>query len=323
MEILNNLGICYIGDYINQGSQFDKCRKSNQLGIKNTEFLVRNDGKNMDFENVSNDYNGNILFHLPSINVNQSNLKEIKDSLNLLLKNNIKLITIDASTLLYDTFEWCTKEEQQNYLRNMASSIASICTSNIKVAIENTNLDKNAEIFGKTISNISDLLMYTRNILIEQYDYSREKANDSVGISINLYNLIKTNEIVDLENWFKVFNKDILCIKVRKIDTIIPMFNQLLDLVIKYEIDVPILLETKEELENIVNDYKKFEYLVKCKVDGKSLDLSNYKDINNTKYNDYNYNFNSMQSGYTNIVIICIILLTTIIAVLMFMLKLG
>ena len=321
MEILNNLGISYKGDYISQGSISDKCKKSTSLNVKNIELMIRNDGKDNDFENIRNLYSGNVIFHLPTININQTNLKNVKDIINELLKYNIKLVTIDASTLLYETFDWSTNEEQQNYLKNMAKAFASIVTSNIEVAIENTKPDKGNLLFGKDVSNISDLLVYTRNALIEEYDYTREKANKMVGISINVGNLIKSDEISSLENWFKIFYNDIKCIKIKDIENRIPLFNQLLDLIISNNIDKPILLETKEEIEAINNAFRKFEHLVKNKIEGKPLNFEGYQNIANSRYNEYNYNFNSAQSGYTNAVIVIIIILTMIAAVLMFMIQ--
>ncbi len=321
MDLLKNLGICYKGDYITQGSMNDKSRKSTQLGINNTEFIIRNDGKDNDFSNISNLYTGNIIFHLPTINVSQSNLKQVKDVLLELMKNKIYLLTIDASTLLYETFDWSTSEEQQNYLKNMAKGIASIASNNIPVAIENTSLDKDNVLFGKNVTNMSDLLVYTRNMLVEQYDFTRENANKMVGISLNVGNLIKNSEIIDLDNWFKVFYNDIKCIKVKDIENTIPLLNQLLDLVINNNVDVPIILESKVEIEAIVNAYRKFEHLVKNKIEGKPLNFDGYQNIINSRYNEYNYNFNSAQSGYTNAVIICMILFTVIAAILMFILQ--
>ena len=212
MDILNNLGISYKGDYISQGSIIDKCKKSSQLSIKNTEFIIRNDGKDMDFDNLSSIYKGNTIFHLPAININQSNLKYIKDVLLELLKNDVKMVTIDASTLLYETYDWSTDEEQQNYLKIMAKGIASIASNGIEVAIENTATEKNAPLFGKTVANISDLLVFTRDSLVEQFNYTREKANNAVGVSINIGNIAKTSEILNIENWFKVFYNDIKCV---------------------------------------------------------------------------------------------------------------
>ena len=322
MDLLNNIGICYKGDYITQGSIDDKSKKSSQLNIKNTEFIIRNDGKDSDFSSVSSFYSGNIIFHLPTININQSNLKEIKDVVLELLKNKPVLFTIDASTLLYETYDWSTAEEQQNYLKNIAKGIATIASNNVPVAIENTGLDKNSALFGKTITNMSDILVYTRNTLVEQFDFDRETANKMIGISLNIGNIMKNSEIIDLDNWFKVFYNDIKCIKVKEIEKSIPLFDQLLTLVINNEVDAPVLLETKDEIESIVNIYGKYKYLVKNKIDGKELNLDSYRNIINSKYNEYNYNFNTAQSGFTNIVIICMILFTVVAAVLMFYVQL-
>lgn len=318
MELLNNLGICYSGDYISQGSIVDKCKKSNKLGIKNTEFIIRNDGKNMDFDNINNLYSGNVIFHLPTININQSNLKYVKDTLNYLIKNDIRLITIDASTLLFETFDWSTDEEQENYLKNMAKGIASLVIDDVDIAIENTAKDKDNSLFGKTLSNMSDLLVYTRNCLVEQFNYSREEANKKIGISINLDNLIKVEEQNTLENWFKVFYNDIKCIKVSNIEKDLITFNEILDLVINNDLDIPVLFNTHEELEGIANDYKKFEHLVKNKLEGKPLNFEGYQNI---VIKDDNYNFSSAQSGFTNAVIICMIILTAIVGVLIFIMQ--
>jgi len=320
MELLNNLGISYSGDYISQGSIIDKCKKSNKLGIKNTEFIIRNDGKNMDFDNINNLYSGNVIFHMPTININQSNLKFVKDTLNDLIKYDISLITIDASTLLFETYDWSTDEEQENYLKNMAKGIASLVTDEVTVAIENTSMDKNSILFGKSVSNMSDLLVYTRNSLVEQFNFSREEANNKIGISLNVSNLIKVNEQKDLKNWFKVFYNDIKCIKVSDIEKQLITFNETMDLIIENNLDVPLIFKTEEELEGIANEYKKFEHLVKNKLEGKPLNFEGYQAIV-SKNDDNNYNFSSAQSGFTNAVIICMILLTAIIGVLIFIMQ--
>lgn len=322
MELLNNLGICYKGDYISQGSQNDKCKKSVQLGIKNTEFIVRKDGKNMDFDNVSKIYSGFTIFHLPAVDINQANLKELKEDLSVIMKNKIDLLTIDASNLLFETFDWSTEEEQQNYLKNMSKGLANIASHRIPIAIENPDTYKNSTYFGKTISNISDLILYTRTALVEQFEISRDIADTLVGVSLNVSNLTRTSEIVDLSSWIKVFSNDIKCIKVSNVENSIPLFSQLLDLIMENNIDVPLLLETKEEIESISNIYRKFEHLVKNKIEGKPLNFNNYTNIMKSRYNEYNYSFNSAQSGYTNIIIISMILLTAIIAVLMIMVQL-
>lgn len=320
MNLINNIGISYNGNYINQGSQIDKCKKATDIGAKYIEFNVRNDGKDTDFSNLTTYFQNKLIFHLPTINTNQTNLKKVKELISTVLKNNIKLFVLDASTLTYETYDWSTVEEQQNYLKNMAKGIASLIDYNIDIAIENTYKDDEGILFGKTLSNISDLLVYTRNTLVEEYGFTREKANEKIGISLSLKKLRLSNE--DLVKWLKVFNNDIKCIKVDNIENNLEELDTLLNELKDSEINAPILLETKEELEKITNEYKKFEFLVIKKDNNQPLNFDNYQVIEDSKYNEYNYNMSSNQGGFTNIVIVAMILLTIIIAVMMFALKL-
>lgn len=320
MNLINNIGISYNGNYINQGSQIDKCKKATDIGAKYIEFNIRNDGKDSDFSNLITYFQNELIFHLPTINTNQTNLKRVKEVISTVLKNNIKLFILDASTLTYDTYDWSTVEEQQNYLKNMAKGIASLMDYNIDIAIENTYKDKDELLFGKTLSNISDLLVYIRNTLVEDYGFTREKANEKIGISLNLKRLRLSNE--DLDKWIKVFNNDIKCIKVDNIEDNISELDNLLNLIKESNINSPILLETKDELEKITNEYKKFEFLIIKKDNNQPLNFDNYQVIEDSKYNEYNYNMSSNQGGFTNIVIVAMILLTIIIAVMMFAIKL-
>ena len=321
MDIIKNLGICYRGDYINQGSHIEKARKSNELSTNYTEFVIRNDGKGSFSENLSTYYSGNILVHLPTINTNQTNLKNVKDNVISLLNNNISLIIIDASSLSEETFSWSTNEEQQNYLKNMASGIAVLSEFNVDIAIENTSKVKNELMFGATVNNMADLLVYTRNALVEKYNYTREQANSRVGISLNLRKLRKTNSILELNTWFKVFYNDIKCIKVDDIQNNLSEIDNLLDLVVSTNKDIPIILETKSELEKIVNEYKKFKFIVNKKINNEVLNFDGYQEIPDSKYNEYNYNLASSQSGFTNAIVIIIIVLTVIASALMILVK--
>lgn len=320
MKLINNLGISYNGNYINQGSNIDKCKKANDIGAKYLEFTIRSDGKDNDFSNLSAYFQNELIFHLPTINDNQSNLKNIKEIISDVIKNNIRLFTIDASTLLFDTYDWSTIEEQQNYLKNMAKGLASLTEYNIDIAIENTYKYEDKFLFGKTLSNISDLLVYTRNTLVEEYGISREIANKKIGVSLNINKIIKSNE--DLSKWVKMFYNDIKCIKVKNVENNIEIFDLLLSLINDNNIEAPILLETKDELEKITNEYKKIEFLINKKDNNLPVNFDNYQVINDSVYNEYNTNISSNPNGFTNIVIITMIILTIIIAIMMFMLKL-
>ena len=321
MELINNLGITYNGDYISQGSLIDKCKKSGKLRIKNTEIIFKDDGKDTDYKSIVNSYSGNMILHVPTINVSQSNLKTIKDILTNTVNENVKLIVIDAGSLLYETYDWSTVQEQQNYLRNMAKGIASLITYGVPIAIENTTKYKNNLLFGKSMSNISDLLVYTRSILVEEDGFTKEQAADMIGVSLNVNNLRDVNEIGKIDKWFRNFYNDLKCIKVDDVESNLNIVIWLLDAIMLNNIDCMLLYGTKLELEDINNEYNKFEYIVKNKIDGKELNFDHYHPLAQAKYNEFSGNFTSAQSGYTNVIIIIMVLLTIIVAVLMIMVK--
>lgn len=322
MELLNNIGISYIGSYISQGSLIDKCKKSTSLGLKNVEFIIRNDGKGTNFNNIDEYYKGNIIVHAPTININQSNLKTIKEYLRDLSKNNIKLVTIEPSTLLKDAFDWSTSEEQQNYLKNIARGLTSIIVNNgVNIAIENSSMDKNNKLFGCSEYNISDLLVHTKKILVEEYEYSKEEASKAVGVSLNINNLVDNGDIKNANEWFKLFYNDIRCIKINNSESNMKYFDYLITTVLNISLDVPILIGIDSDIEYINNEYYYYMSAVRDKINGKTISFEKNEkrvpiEINN------NYRISTAQSGFTNIIVVIIILFTVISAVLMVLVEL-
>jgi len=322
MELLNNIGISYIGSYISQGSLIDKCKKSTSLGLKNVEFIIRKDGKGTNFNNIDEYYKGNIIVHAPTININQSNLKTIKEYLRDLSKNNIKLVTIEPSTLLKDAFDWSTSEEQQNYLKNIARGLTSIIVNNgVNIAIENSSMNKNNKLFGCSEYNISDLLVHTKKILVEEYEYSKEEASKAVGVSLNINNLVDNGDIKNANEWFKLFYNDIRCIKINNSESNMKYFDYLITTVLNISLDVPILIGIDSDIEYINNEYYYYMSAVRDKINGKTISFEKNEkrvpiEINN------NYKISTAQSGFTNIIVVIIILFTVISAVLMVLVEL-
>ena len=314
MNLVDNIGISYRGDYIRQGSQIDKIKQAIKLKLNNVELYIRDDGKDFSIDNVSKGLNGNVCFHLPTISNNLSNLNFINDIAIDLLKYNIKFITLDASTLLLDTFEFSTLEEQKNYIKNIASGIAKIASNNIVVAIENVNDYKGEELFGKNIENISDLVVYTKEILVNKYEFTREKAENIIGVSLNLRRME-----TGYENWFKVFKDIIKCIKLNNNFENVEYYEKIFNLILNYNINVPIFLQTDSDIEEITNEYRKIIYLVTNKMENKPLNFIGFYDIDNGKKDKY---IKPSQSGFTNILVITMIILTIIIAILMFYVRL-
>ena len=314
MNLVDNIGISYRGDYIRQGSQIDKIKQAIKLKLNNVELYIRDDGKDFSIDNVRKGLNGNVCFHLPTISNNLSNLNFINDIAIDLLKYNIKFITLDASTLLLDTFEFSTLEEQKNYIKNIASGIAKIASNNIVVAIENVNDYKGEELFGKNIENISDLVVYTKEILVNKYEFTREKADNIIGVSLNLRRME-----TGYENWFKVFKDIIKCIKLNNNFENVEYYEKIFNLILNYNINVPTFLQTDSDIEEITNEYRKIIYLVTNKMENKPLNFIGFYDIDNGKKDKY---IKPSQSGFTNILVITMIILTIIIAILMFYVRL-
>ena len=319
MDSFNKIGISYIGDYIEQGSNIDKCEKSEKLSAKYTELYIRKDGKESNVKDLLKIYHGELLFHLPTLKQDLSNLKNITNTVIDLVKDGIKYAVIDASSLPLDLYDWSTAEEQADYIKTISNGIAQLISNGITIYIENTSDENNVSYFGKRVENISDLIMYTKNTLLKNYDYTKDKIDSSIGVSFNITKLY--GEINEYSKWFNVLGDNIKIVKVMDVDNAVSIFDGILTKSADNNINPIVMLETNNEIEEITKKYRKFEYLINCKNKGDSLSLDNYTDIN-TKDDNSEYDFStSNQSGYSSIVIISMIIITILIAVLMIYIK--
>ena len=319
MDSFNKIGISYIGDYIEQGSNIDKCEKSEKLSAKYIELYIRKDGKESNVKDLLKIYHGELLFHLPTLKQDLSNLKNITNTVMDLVKDGIKYAVIDASSLPLDLYDWSTAEEQADYIKTISNGIAQLISNGITIYIENTSDENKVSYFGKRVENISDLIMYTKNTLLKNYDYTKDKIDSSIGVSFNITKLY--GEINEYSKWFNVLGDNIKIVKVMDVDNAVSIFDGILTKSADNNINPIVMLETNNEIEEITKKYRKFEYLINCKNKGDSLSLDNYTDIN-TKDDNSEYDFStSNQSGYSSIVIISMIIITILIAVLMIYIK--
>lgn len=319
MDSFNKIGISYIGDYIEQGSNIDKCEKSEKLSAKYTELYIRKDGKESNVKDLLKIYHGELLFHLPTLKQDLSNLKSITNTVMDLVKDGIKYAVIDASSLPLDLYDWSTAEEQADYIKTISNGIAQLISNGITIYIENTSDENNVSYFGKRVENISDLIMYTKNTLLKNYDYTKDKIDSSIGVSFNITKLY--GEINEYSKWFNVLGDNIKIVKVMDVDNAVSIFDGILTKSADNNINPIVMLETNNEIEEITKKYRKFEYLINCKNKGDSLSLDNYTDIN-TKDDNSEYDFSTTnQSGYSSIVIISMIIITILIALLMIYIK--
>lgn len=308
MDLINQIGISYKAGYLVQGTQAERCKTSTKLQAYNTELQMRSDGKDFEIANILKDYRGNIIFNIPPVNSDLGNLKSIDSKVKSLVNNNIKMVTIKASNLSLDIFEWSTIEEQKKYFLNIVTSIATLASNKIIVAIENMEFDNNNGFFGSTIPQISDIIVYSKRLLIKDFGFSEIDANKYVGLCLNIDKIVKNETIDGVRKWFKVFNKNIECIKFSNDNN-----DKILDIILEECIDSnyegPVLLQTEKDLEEIETDYKLFDEKVRniLKNNGIEISENKIKPIND--------------AGYTNIIILSIIVVTIFIAVLMVLVK--
>ena len=120
MDYFNKIGISYTGDYITQGSNMDKCEKSEKMSSKYTELAVRKDGKESNTEELKKIYHGELYFHLPTLRHDLSNLKGVTNNVIDLVKGGIKYAIIDASVLPLDLWK-NNKTILKHYLMDLLS----------------------------------------------------------------------------------------------------------------------------------------------------------------------------------------------------------
>ena len=304
MDLIKNLGISYRAGYLVQGNQIERCNTSTSLNVLNTELQVRTDGKDSDIDKILKSYKGNLVFHLPSINPDLSNIDLVNNMAKELVKNNIKMVTINASNLSLDLFEWSTLDEQKKYFLNIVTALATIAANKIEVAIQNLKANDDEKMFGSNMSQITDTIVYSRRLLVKDFGFSEEEAEKYVGLCFNTNNIDKYNEKDSLLNWFEVFGNYIKLIKVTSLDDL----NSVLEIVEDKNYDVPIFLETKSDLDDIKEEYQKFEETVIEYLNKKGIDVSK-EVIKDNK-------------GFSNIIIFTMIVLTIVIVALMFIIKL-
>ncbi len=305
MDLINQIGISYKANYLIQGNYEERCEMSTKLRANNTELRIKSDGKDFDISNILKSYRGNIIFHIPSVSIDLSNLKNLNSKVRTLINNNVKMVNINASNLSLDLFEWSTIEEQKKYFLNIVTGIATLAANKIVVCIENMPSNSDDSMFGCNYNQISDILVYSRKLLIKDFGFNENDATNYIGLCLNISVLEKENQITSLGEWFSIFNKNIKCIKFSNGE----LLDSILDFVISNEYDGPILFETKSELEEIEQDYISIDKKVKEKLNQYNMVIGDYKIKTLT------------DSGFSNIIVLSIILITIAIAILMVIVK--
>ena len=245
---LNNIGISYSGSYLLQGNQIERLKKSLELNANTTELLLRTDKKECDIDSLRKVYNGNILFHVPAINPDLANLKIVNEIVRNLKENKIELITINASNLSLDLFEWSTLDEQKKYFLNIVTAISTLASNKIEVAVDNIKYEENNTLFGSNIAQMTDIIVYSRKMLVRDFGFREEEAEKYIGLSLNIDMMEKDNK-----------DYTILLSTNSDLDEINSGYINLINLIDK---DSSIEIEEKNTVTDIKSDKKMTNYII-------------------------------------------------------------
>ena len=305
---LNNIGISYSGSYLLQGNQIERLKKSLELKANTTELLLRTDKKECDIDSLRKVYNGNILFHVPAINPDLANLKIINEIVRNLKENKIELITINASNLSLDLFEWSTLDEQKKYFLNIVTAISTLASNKIEVAVDNIKYEENNNLFGSNIAQMTDIIVYSRKMLVRDFGFREDEAEKYIGLSLNIDNIRTDSSKESLENWMEVFSNSIKCIKISNTNDI-DKINKMLDIMEKDNKDYTILLSTNSDLDEINSGYINLINLIDK---DSSIEIEEKNTVTDIK----------SDKKMTNYIILGMIIATIVIICMMFALKL-
>ena len=305
---LNNIGISYSGSYLLQGNQIERLKKSLELRVNTTELLLRTDKKECDIDSLRKVYNGNILFHVPAINPDLANLKIVNEIVRNLKENKIELITINASNLSLDLFEWSTLDEQKKYFLNIVTAISTLASNKIEVAVDNIKYEENNNLFGSNIAQMTDIIVYSRKMLVRDFGFREDEAEKYIGLSLNIDNIRTDSSKESLENWMEVFSNSIKCIKISNSNDT-DKINKMLDIMEKDNKDYTILLSTNSDLDEINSGYINLINLIDK---DSSIEIEEKNTVTDIK----------SDKQMTNYIILGMIIATIVIICMMFVLKL-
>jgi hypothetical protein len=298
-----------------QGTFEEKCKISKKLNIPNIELEIKNKDKEPNYKKIFTMYEDNIIFNLPLLNYDLSNLNDVENILIKLLVYNVNSVIIKAYNLNINEYEWSTEKEKNNYIQKMASGIAKLASNKIVILVENHTFAQEKGFFGQDINQISDLLVYSRKILIDEYKFTEKDANKYIKICLNVNNAIKNSNDNNIDKWIEVFNNYIGAIKISDNSKYEKILNEVLDKCIKNKIDCPILIGEKVDLDELKNKYITLVNIIDIYNQNNNIKVSDKKKI------DKQIAKVSKEKDYSNYIVAGIIIITIFIAILMVYVK--
>lgn len=304
MNLFEKIGCSLKGNYLTQGTIEEKFKLAKKMKLENLEIELKTSDVNLDLKKLFNIYNKNIIVDLPLMSYNLNNYKEIEKLLIKLLSYNVSLFVLKAYNLDLSKYSWSSEEEKREYLEVMAEGVADLASNKVVIAIENHTFAKEDGYFGQNINQISDLLVFSRKKLIEKYNFTEEEASKYIKICLDVNKIIKNSNQKELNKWFELFDKSIELVRIKDTDS----YEELLTKILEKNNSYMIMLEEKRDLEEILNRYSTFLNIINIYSKNNNLETIK-KDI---KIED---------RGYTNVVIVSMIVLTILIGILMVYVK--
>ena len=219
------------------------------------------------------------------------------------------MITINASNLSLDLFEWSTLEEQKKYFLNIVTAIATLASNKIEVAIDNLKHNESNTMFGSDIAQVTDIIVYSRKMLVKDFGFKEDVAEKYIGLSLNIDNIDFSSDKENLNNWFEVFNNSIKCIKISNLDNE-KNIKLITDMCKKNNYIV--LLKTESDIDEVDE-----QFVLLLNLMGVDINVIKESTIK-TKIKDNSKN----NKKITNMIIALMIITTIIILCMMFILEL-
>ena len=199
--------------------------------------------------------------------------------------------------------------EQKKYFLNIVTAIATLASNKIEVAIDNLKHNESNTMFGSDIAQVTDIIVYSRKMLVKDFGFKEDVAEKYIGLSLNIDNIDVSSDKENLNNWFEVFNNSIKCIKISNLDNE-KNIKLITDMCKKNNYIV--LLKTESDIDEVDE-----QFVLLLNLMGVDINVIKESSIK-TKIKDNSKN----NKKITNMIIALMIITTIIILCLMFILEL-
>ncbi len=199
----------------------------------------------------------------PAIKNSEKLLKDLEDAANA----DCGLVTIHPPEVPMVVWSEASEENQAEGVASLARFYAqAVAAANrsgkkLELAVENLPAKGNEGNWGQTPEQISLILEKTREVLVTQFGYKAEDAIAAIGMTLDIGHALAENKLEAesvLSKWLKELGQDIKCFHVGA-DSNLPMMEVKLrllrELCEKYQIEVPIFLESKVDLATTEDIY--------------------------------------------------------------------